>query len=383
MWAFRLLMAVAVLGCIAASATFPFEFGWSRGATEVHRWTYALAGVALDLLKAGLPIFGAMAWHDSKPARSTAGWVVFVVLTGLSLWCAYGTTATQLAEKFATQAVAAASQTGKQAILDRLRRQRDALTFTETSAETVKTAQDAVAVAAEQANAERSRGGCRDICRQREEDERKARAALLLAQTNRAATIKAVDLDARIEDAEASLKAVDPQSASMAKAIGADQNLIAALSHAVFAIAIELGSGVGFWLVFGHGAPGARRDQAIATPSTGLVPIDRSGAQDPQATEGTPEEVIEQFFLEVVRPRLNGRVQSVAVWSAYEQWCADRTKEGLSHAMFGRLARWRKDRIGGAVWYLDCELAEGYGGDPPPNPKPKALQRLAAERRTT
>ena len=26
----------------------------------------------------------------------------------------------------------------------------------------------------------------------------------------------------------------------------------------------------------------------------------------------------------------------------------------------GRQARWRKDRIGGTVWYLDCGLAEGY-----------------------
>jgi hypothetical protein len=48
------------------------------------------------------------------------------------------------------------------------------------------------------------------------------------------------------------------------------------------------------------------------------------------------------------------------MWEAYVQWCADRDLEAVSHAMFGRLARWRKDRIGGAVWYLDCELAEGY-----------------------
>jgi hypothetical protein len=26
------------------------------------------------------------------------------------------------------------------------------------------------------------------------------------------------------------------------------------------------------------------------------------------------------------------------------------------------LARWRKHRIGGAIWYLDCGLAEGYAG---------------------
>jgi len=385
MWAFKLLMAVAVLGCIAASATFAFEFGWTRGATDVHRWTYALAGVALDLLKAGLPIFGAIAWHERKPARSLTCQLVFVVLTGLSLWCAYGTTATQLAEKFANQAVASVAQTSRQTALDRLRKQRDALAFTETSAETVKTAKDAVAVATEQANAERSRGYCGKLCRDREADERAARAALLQAQTNRAATIKAADLDAKITEAEAALNAVDvkaavkeadPQSASMAKAIGADQNLIAALSHAVFAIAIEFGSGVGFWLVFGHGAPGARRGEALAAePSTALVPIDREGAQELQVIDEKPAEIIERFFLEVVRPRLNDRVQSEMVWTAYKQWCADRGRGHVSHAMFGRLARWRKDRIGGIVWYLDCELAEGYT-ELPPATKPKALPRL-------
>jgi hypothetical protein len=381
MWAFRLLMAIAVLGCIAASATFAFEFGWTRGATEVHRWTYALAGVALDLLKAGLPIFGALAWHESKPARAFACWMVFVVLTGLSLWCAYGTTATQLAEKFANQAVANTSQS-RETTLDRLRKQRDALTFTETSAEAVKTAEAAVATATEQAAVERARGGCRDLCRQREAEERTAREALLKAQQNHAATVKAAALDDKIAAAEHALSQVDvkaatmqadPQSASMATAIGADQTLIAALSHAVFAISIELGSGVGFWLIFGHGAPNRRREEIELATSNALVPIDRKGAVDLPAIDEKPEEIIARFFLEAVRPRLNGRVQSVAVWSAYQAWCEQqRGYAAVSHAMFGRLARWRKHRAGGTVWYLDAELAEGYVGLAPVG-APKAL----------
>ena len=145
MWmgAFRVLMGIAVLGCIAASATFAFEFGWTRGATEVHRWTYALAGVALDVIKAGLPIFGALAWHDSKPARSVACWLVFTVLTGLSLWCAYGTTATQLAVKFADQAVASTTQATKQGKLDRLLEdKRKQQPYTVTSAEALRGSQD-------------------------------------------------------------------------------------------------------------------------------------------------------------------------------------------------------------------------------------------------
>src|SRR5262245_18399597 len=185
MRAFRLLMAVAVLGCILASASFAFEFGWTRGATDVHRWTYALAGVALDLLKSGLPIFGAMAWHDSKPARSFACWAVFLVLTCLSLWCAYGTTATQLAEKFANQAVATVAQTSKQTVLERLRHQRDALHFTDTSAEAVKTAEGVVTTAAARAADERKRVTCGDVCKKWEKDEQAARIALLKAQADR------------------------------------------------------------------------------------------------------------------------------------------------------------------------------------------------------
>ena len=387
MWAFRLLMAVAVLGCVGASAMFAWEFGWTRGASDIHRWTYGLAGVALDLLKSGLPIFGAMAWHDRKSGRSLACWLVFGVLTALSLWCAYGTTATQLAEKFAAQAVASVAQTSKQTTLDRLRKQRDSLTFTETSAETVKTAEDAIAAATAQADAERARKGCGDLCRQREKEEREARAALLKARADRAATIKAADLDARIAAAEAALDAVDvkaavkeadPQSASMAKAIGADQNLIAALSHTIFAIAIELGSGVGFWLVFGHGPP-ARRESLESTPapSTIPVPIDREGAQDLEVIDRQPEVMIECFFRECVRSRLGARVQSTPVWTTYRQWCIDRGIGYVSHTMFSKLARWPKKRSGGNVWYLDCEIVEGSRELVPATSR-KALPRLGA-----
>jgi hypothetical protein len=377
-------MAAAVLGCIAASATFAAEFGWTRGASDAYRWTYAFAGVALDLLKSGLPIFGAMAWHDSKPARSFACWLVFLVLTCLSLWCAFGATATQLAEKLATQAVATVGQTSKQTVLDRLRKQRDALTFTETSAETVKTAEDAVATAAARAADEKKRGGCGEVCKQWEKGEQTARSALLTAQADRAATVKAAALDAKIAAAEAALAAIDvravvkeadPQSASMAKAIGADQILIAALSHAVFAVAIELGSGVGFWLVFGHGPPPPRREET-PVPSTALVPIDREGAQDIQVIGEQPEDIIARFFREGVRSKRNGRVQSTAVWSAYKDWCIDRNIGYVSHAMFGRLARWPKERSGGNVWYLDCELAEGTRALAPATTKVKALPRL-------
>jgi hypothetical protein len=275
------------------------------------------------------------------------------------------------------------AETSKQMVLDRLRKQRDALAFTETSAKSVKSAEDAVATAAAQAEAERARGGCKDLCRQREKEEREARAALIKTQADRAATVKASDLDAKIAAAEAALAAVDvraavkeadPQSASMAKAIGADQNLIAALSHVVFAVAIELGSGVGFWLVFGHGPPQRREDLEPPAPSTALVPIDRAGAQDLQVIGERPEDIIARFFREGTRPKINGRVQSEVMWKAYRQWCIDHDLPYVSHTMFGKLARWPKERSGN-VWYVGCELVEDRAKLPSLT-KPKALPRL-------
>ena len=58
----------------------------------------------------------------------------------------------------------------------------------------------------------------------------------------------------------------------------------------------------------------------------------------------------------------------------HTHWCAARGLEAVSHALFARLARWRKERIGGVVYYLDCELAEGYAGLAPTQ-GPKALPR--------
>jgi len=158
-----------------------------------------------------------------------------------------------------------------------------------------------------------------DICRQREGEERNARAAVLLAQQNRAATVKAADLDLRIAAAEVALNAVDkkeavkeadPQSASMANAIGADRNLIAALSQAFFAIAIEFGSGVGFWLVFGHAGPGRRVEVDSPSQST-LVPVGPPQTLIP--IDEKPADIVERFFLEVVHPVLNRRVRSLVM----------------------------------------------------------------------
>ena len=75
-------------------------------------------------------------------------------------------------------------------------------------------------------------------------------------------------------------------------------------------------------MILGHGAAHRRREENELATSKAMVPIDHPGAVALQVIDDKPAEIVERFFLEVVRPRLNGRVQSLAIWSAYQAWCA-------------------------------------------------------------
>jgi hypothetical protein len=72
---------------------------------------------------------------------------------------------------------------------------------------------------------------------------------------------KVAALDARTAVAEAALNAVDKKEASRRPTREGDRwrsEPHSRPSQAFFAVAIEFGSGVGFWLVFGHAGPRQR-----------------------------------------------------------------------------------------------------------------------------
>src|ERR1700674_1756372 len=92
------VLGLIVLVCIGVSMFFAFEFGWGKAASEQFAIAYGLASGGLDLFKARLPLIPP---STGNKARRRLSWAAFVFLTGMSLFCAFGTTAGQLAEKFA------------------------------------------------------------------------------------------------------------------------------------------------------------------------------------------------------------------------------------------------------------------------------------------
>ncbi len=60
------ILGLIVLGCIAISTWFAYQFGAGKAATEEFAVAYGLAGGGLDMLKASLPI---IASSSQMPGR--------------------------------------------------------------------------------------------------------------------------------------------------------------------------------------------------------------------------------------------------------------------------------------------------------------------------
>jgi hypothetical protein len=192
-------------------------------------------------------------------------------------------------------------------------------------------------------------------------------------QRDKAMTDRAADIDAKIEAARAALakvdikeaiKEADPQAAALAllggRFIGEDKHRIRTLIHAILAIVLEAGSGFGLYLIFGSHAV-RRHERHQSAPNSDQRPtLIPASDHDKELTIEKPAHTIERFFRECVRLALGERVSASVMNVAYEQWCAASERDPVSPNMFGRRAPWRKDRIGGRVWYLDARLCEEF-----------------------
>ena len=158
-------------------------------------------------------------------------------LTCMSLWCAYGMTATQLAERLATKSVAQTELSEKQGTLDRLiAQQQRTQAPMRTTPEAVASLQKAVNDIAEQVRVETNNGGCKSKCGDRQKDQREANALLVKMQSDLAATVAYDKLASDITAAQNALdkldktKAVkpsDPQTESMAKVLNVSTDSLA------------------------------------------------------------------------------------------------------------------------------------------------------------
>lgn len=358
------------LGCVVASCYFAFQFGKTRGDGDAQAALFfGCSAAAFDLFKCILPL---LISDTAARVQKTAGWIGFVLLTGFSMWCAYGLNSVQIADRVSTKAAASKSLTEAETALNRLRSERDKVpSFIPTSQDQVSAAEDAVKLAADQRSAEcdAKRGGRGINCRAREADERAAQDKLTTAQGNLALTRQAKLLDDRIADAEkavagvdvkAAVKDADPQSKSMAKLAHVGVEFIQLVSGMWWAICIEIGSGIGLWLVF-HSVPVLRpQPQSARPPSPADSAAPNLTVTDLKPVAPTPEQIRARFFKECVLPITGQRVKADILYVAYSRWCSDNNFQPMTNNAFGRDPPWLKSKTGGHVWYHGAQLIGAY-----------------------
>jgi hypothetical protein len=357
--AWQWIGAFIAVGFIAVSTVMAARFGYSLGASEVDRWLYAFAGGLADVLKAFLPLLIVLAWLSGQYARCFAGAVLFVVFTGYSVTSSFGLAAIQSADKLGEHAAASTTYKDLRSDLARLMDQRAKLDAEPVADNAEALAQTAVEQADASVSSECGKRG--PECRRLESIARTKRDELAAIVAAMATAKAAADLDAKIEAARLALgkvdagvadKDADPQSAAIAKATGKSQDSVRMVLHGLIAAVVELGSGLGLYVVFGHHG---RPPEAMQQGNTPMVDAIAPPIGDVITIEG-PSDAIGRFMLEKVRPVEGARVAASDLFAAYDSWSVEQGLSPVSVALFGRHANWRKDRVGGRVWYLDASL---------------------------
>jgi hypothetical protein len=365
----------AVLACMGMSVYFAYLFGFSKGYSwEMQVGCGVMLG-AVDMLK---PLFLERALTDAKIRSQVMCWACFVIISAASLWAAFGNTAIEHSKQAGAQIKSEQAEKDARA---KLKRETDALNAmgqpTYTTQAVVDAAADALNTTKQRIQDEKDgkdgrAKGCGRECQAWERSLPGLQQALADAGRAFAATAAHAKQKAKVEAADEELKAVlaktttvqtesDPQAASLHKATGWNIDAIALFGHGVFALLVEIGSGAGFWLVFGHGDSKRREEpETVAAPAAAsvaeLVPIE-AAAEAPD----TPENVRKRFFQACLHHG-DGKVRASLVYGAYLAWQQDPANNPsgiapMSGHAFGKRSPWvAKKRIGGDVFYMGCVL---------------------------
>ena len=365
----RVIFAPVVLACAAASSYYAFEYGQIRAGDPSIALYLGGAAAALDLLKCGLPILGS---YTSNRLQQVAAMYGFAVLTIFSLWCAMSLNAAQLADKIGAKAQATTARSDAEGTLSRLRDERKTLpAFDFATDDSIQAAKDAVKAAEDAIKQECGKVG--ENCRKRQADATQRRAELSKTIRDKAATDQAKDLDHQIKDAEiiaskvdvkTAVKSADPMSDSMAKVLNVSTDTIQLVGTIIFALTIEVGSGIGVWLVF-HSRPHRIEIIEQVVPKRQLAPQQPVvSGQNHQVVlaplSSSSDQIRDRFFNQCLIPASGHRVSGSALFAVYERWCRDNGHEPMNIHAFGREAPWEKRKISGVIYYLDARVIEAY-----------------------
>lgn len=253
-WLVRWVGVVVTLGLVGVSLMMNFRFGQSLGKSEWDGLVYGIASACADGFKVILPFAIMAAWSARRPIAAGAGAALWLVFTAYSMTSSLGHSAVNRSETAgARQHHVAAYKDLRRALELKLQEREKLPAFR---------AQDALRAelaAMEQSAVFERSGGCSEMAgRTRSFCDAHARLKSELATALRAQMLDKdiVELRASIEAAAERGKSGegDAQSAILGKLSGWTEDYVRLGLTVLVSVMVELGSGLGLYLVLGHRA---------------------------------------------------------------------------------------------------------------------------------
>ena len=336
--------------------------------TGQERWLYGVLFGALDVFKTVLPLIAVASFAAGVRAKGVAALLVFGVLTGLSLTASIGLYATTKSEMVGD--AKAAHTRYQDAVATREKAEADLAALGKVrpagdiAGEIGTLKRDRLYDRSKQctdATATDSRDLCAKLARLEGEASKAAEAARLRAEIDKARGRLAT------MDVAAAMRAVDPQAEALARLLSAaigpvsPETVRTALAVLV-ALLVELGSGLGPWLVSPSVGPRRQQDPrewpspeaAEAAPVTVLEAVDV-----PAAAEPAGEDLVRRWAADAIARRKGGFVPAKELRAAFELWCAAEGIKPLNPTAFGRAMGalgFRSGKVGGEQRYFDIAL---------------------------
>jgi hypothetical protein len=356
-------ITLAVLS-IAANALFGTLL-----TTGQERWLYGVLFGVLDVLKTVLPLIAAAAFAAGARAKGMTALLVFGILTVLSLTASVGLYATTKNEMVGDAKAAHARY--QDAVATRQKAEADLAALGEVrpagdiAGDIGALKRDRLYDRSKQctdATATDSRELCAKFARLEGETSKAAEAARLRQEIEQIrGTLAKMDIGA-------AMRAVDPQAEALARLVSlvvpvSPETVRTALAILV-ALLVELGSGLGPWLVSPSVGPRRRPAPDEAQPSPEApqtaAPVTVLEAVDvPPAAEPAGEEAVRRWAAVAVARRKGAFVPAKEVRAAFEAWCGGEGIKPLNPTAFGRAMGtlgFRSGKVGGEQRYFDIAL---------------------------
>jgi hypothetical protein len=338
---------VIVFGLVIISVFANFWFGTLLISGQ-ERWLYGAIFGLLDALKTVLIPVAGFALASGALARARTAYFVFALLTVLSFCAEIGLYSIPKSEAVgdakshqAAYRDVAAERDGYASQLAGLGQVRSLGAIdADISAKRLDRLYDRSKQCTD-ATATESRGLCQAIER---------------LNAERATATEAKELQGKIDaaafrlsklNAADAFKSVDPQAEALAKLTGLTPETVRLALAILIAVLIEMGSGLGFWLMSGE-AP-------VRGPKA--APEDEISPTEAAETDG--DCIVERWANEAVVRRRGAHVSAKDLRAIFEAWCAERDLEPVKPTPFGRAMTrldYKRSKIGGAMRYEGIAL---------------------------